>query len=93
MSIDAAALEFEAELRVAPETGSWTVFDVPGSRAFFGTGNPVRATGTIDDHAITVTLMPTGNGAHVGPVKADLRRVLRKAAGDSVRVRLQRARP
>ncbi|MGI5191775.1 DUF1905 domain-containing protein [Promicromonospora sp. CA-289599] len=85
------SLTFEAELRVSPEAASWTVFDVPGSRAFFGTGKPVRVTGTIDDHAIAVTLMPIGNGAHVGPVKAATRKVIGKAAGDQVRVTLEKA--
>ncbi|KJL31989.1 DUF1905 domain-containing protein [Microbacterium azadirachtae] len=83
-----SALQFDARLRVAPEAASWTVFDVPGSRAFFGTGRPVRVTGTIDDQPVAITLMPIGNGAHVGPVKAATRAALGKAAGDLVRVRL-----
>lgn len=85
------SLMFEAELRVSPEAASWTVFDVPGSRAFFGTGKPVRVTGTIDGHAVAITLMPTGNGAHVGPVKAATRKAIGKAAGDQVRVTLEKA--
>lgn len=84
-------LTFDAELRVASETGSWTVFDVPDSRAYFGTGNPVRVTGSIDGHDVALTLMPTGNGAHMGPVKAATRKAIGKSAGDRVRVLLQRA--
>ncbi|MGN7860511.1 DUF1905 domain-containing protein [Microbacterium sp. 22303] len=83
-----SALQFDARLRVAPEAASWTVFDVPDSRAFFGTGRPVRVTGTVDDHPVAITLMPVGNGAHVGPVKAATRAAIGKAAGDLVHVRL-----
>lgn len=79
------SLEFESELRVAPEAASWTVFDVPGSADFFGTRKPVRVRGTVDAVSVELTLMPTKNG-HVGPVKAATRKALGKQAGDQVRV-------
>lgn len=82
-------LEFEAELIHPDEAGSWTVFDVPGSIAHFGTGNPVRVTGLIDDTPVQITLMPTGRGLHFGPVKAATRKLLGKAVGDRVRVRIE----
>lgn len=85
------ALEFDAELRAAPEAASWTVFEVPDSKAYFGTGNPVRVTGTIDEHPVAITLMPSGTGVHLGPVKAATRKAIGKAAGDRVHVRLERA--
>lgn len=87
----APLVAFEAELRVAPEAGAWTVFDVPDSRAHFGTGKPVRVTGSIDGHDVALTLMPTGNGAHMGAVKVATRKAIGKAAGDRVHVVLQRA--
>ncbi|GAB3616964.1 hypothetical protein GCM10027416_15210 [Okibacterium endophyticum] len=83
-------LEFEAELRVAPEAASWTVFDVPGSEPYFGTRQPTRVVGTVDDTPVEITLMPTKNG-HVGPVKAATRKALGKQAGDRVRVRIAAA--
>lgn len=89
---DTHVLRFEAELRIAPETGSWTVFDVPGSREHFGTGKPVRTVGTVDGHEVAITLMPTGNGAHVGPVKATVRRAIGKQAGERVLVELRGGR-
>lgn len=52
----------------------------------------MRVTGTIDDHEIAITLMPTGDGAHLGPVKAATRKAIGKAAGDHVRVRLEKVR-
>lgn len=84
-------LEFEAELIHPDEAGSWTVFDVPGSIEHFGTGNPVRVTGLIDETPIEVTLMPTGRGLHFAPVKASTRKLLGKAAGDRVHVRIEAA--
>ncbi|GAA1121765.1 hypothetical protein GCM10009651_00420 [Microbacterium natoriense] len=84
-------LEFDAELTHPIEAGSWTVFDVPGSIEHFGTGNPVRVTGTIDQTPVEITLMPTGRGLHFGPVKAATRTLLGKSAGDRVRVRIEAA--
>lgn len=82
-------LEFEAELIHPAEAGSWTVFEVPGSIQHFGTGNPVRVAGSIDDTAVEITLLPSGRGLHFGPVKAATRKLLGKAAGDRVRVRIE----
>jgi hypothetical protein len=90
MSTD-SSLAFEAELRTAPEAAYWTVFDVPGSAAFFGTRQPVRVRAVVDDLPVELTLMPTKNG-HVGPVKAATRKALGKQAGDRVRVRIEAAR-
>ncbi|WP_217184366.1 DUF1905 domain-containing protein [Streptomyces sp. AC495_CC817] len=84
-------LEFDAELVHPAEAGSWTVFDVPGSIEHFGTGNPVRVIGTIDDTPVAITLMPTGRGLHFGPVKAATRKTIGKAVGDTVRVRIEAA--
>lgn len=89
--MDSRTLEFDAELIHPAEAGSWTVFDVPGSIEHFGTGNPVRVVGEIDDVAVEITLMPTGRGLHFGPVKAATRKALGKAAGDRVRVRIEAA--
>ncbi|MEU0487931.1 DUF1905 domain-containing protein [Nocardiopsis changdeensis] len=92
MSAD-TPLVFEAELRTGPEAGSWTVFDVPGSAAFFGTRRPVRVHGTLDEVPVQITLMPTGNGGHMGSVKAATRKALGKEAGDRVRVSVAAVAP
>lgn len=83
-----AELFFDAELIHPGEAGSWTVFEVPGSIEHFGTGNPVRVVGTLDDVTVALTLMPTGRGLHMGPVRAATRKLLGKSAGDTVRVRI-----
>jgi hypothetical protein len=86
-----SSLSFEAELRTAPEAAFWTVFDVPDSATFFGTRQPVRVCGVVDDVPVEITLMPTKNG-HVGPVKATTRKALGKQAGDRVRVSIEAVR-
>lgn len=85
---DFTPIDLDCVLRAEPDAGGWTVFDVPGSREIFGTGNPVKVTGTIDGHPVQITLMPSGTGHHMGPVKAATRKSIGKAAGDTVNVRI-----
>lgn len=85
------AMQFEAELVQPSEAASWTVFEAPGSNEAFGTGNPVRVVGTLDDTPVALTLMPSGRGFHLGPVKAATRKLLGKSVGDRVAVRIEAA--
>ena len=87
----AAIMQFEAELVHPGEAAGWTVFEAPGSAEVFGTGNPVRVIGTLDDVPVAITLLPSGRGFHFGPVKAATRKELGKAAGDRVSVRIEAA--
>lgn len=84
-------LTFDGLLRKVPEIGSWTVFDVPDSVAWFGTGRTVKVVGEIDGAPVEITLMPTGKGGHMGPVKAATRKRIGKQAGDDVRVSIEAA--
>lgn len=70
--------------------GGWTYAQIPeilqDKHSPFGW---VRVRGTIDDFAIkNYHLMPMGNGMLFLPVKADIRKKIKKEAGDYVRVRL-----
>lgn len=85
------AMQFEAELVHPGEVASWTVFEAPGSVEVFGTGNPVRVVGTLDEIPVALTLMPSGRGLHLGPVKAATRKLLGKGVGDRVAVRIEAA--
>jgi len=85
-------MQFEADLLHPQEAAGWTVFEAPGSVEVFGTGNPVRVVGTLDDIPIALTLLPSGRGHHFGPVKAATRKLLGKGAGDRVAVRIEAAR-
>ena len=68
-----------------------TYLTVPDSAEVLGTRRPVKVEGTIDDQPFAATLMPSGQGPHWLPLKADLCRRLGKAdAHDEVAVHLTR---
>ena len=48
----------------------------------------VKIKGTIDGHPVRSSFMAMGNGRHMLPVKAEVRRAIGKTAGDRVSVRL-----
>jgi hypothetical protein len=75
-------------LQKIPGKGGWTYADlpqvIPGSNAPFGW---VKVKGTIDGIEIKkYHLMPYGNGKLFLPVKAEIRKKIKKEAGDYVHV-------
>jgi hypothetical protein len=80
--------EFEARLEKGDNPGAWTCVVMEDAAQLFGTRGLVKIRGEIDGEPFDGALMAQGDGTHRLPVKAKLRKVIGKEAGDSVRVRI-----
>lgn len=81
--------EFDAPLQKGEHPGAWTCVVMDDVPALFGTRGLVKIRGSIDGEPFTGALMAQGDGTHRLPVKAALRKIIGKEAGDTVRVRIE----
>ncbi len=78
---------------VQGEKTGWTYIEIPAAIAGKlkpGNRKSFRVSGKLDNHAIEqVALLPMGEGKFIIPLKADIRRAIRKGKGDELDVYLK----
>ena len=83
---------FEGVLAIDEANSGWVHVRWPGSREVLGTGTSVKVAASVDGHAFEATLMPIGDGTHMLPVRAAVRKAIKKTVGDPVTVTIDSRR-
>ena len=80
--------EFTAVIGGVGASAGWAVVIMPNSNEFFGTGKAVKVVAEVDGVEVTTAFLPNGDGTHMLPIKAPVRKKIGKGAGDTVTIHL-----
>lgn len=78
--------EFTTTLQKSPGKGGWTYVIWPEAAEVLGTHGSVKVRARADGYQFDSSVMPMGNGVQMLPIKAGVRKIIRKEAGDTVSI-------